>query len=137
MAIHPEALGSYDTSLTSYSSGRALANERLRRKSINRSTLNKNSEKYAETSVSDAFLYSQDFYRSQYRVGRKKQTVAYHESGHALVAELAPGADPVSKISIIPALNDESSMDFVAALMIFWRRGRDLPRMRDLAVYRS
>ena len=28
--------------------------------------------------------------------------VAYHESGHALVAELAPGADRVSKISIIP-----------------------------------
>jgi cell division protease FtsH len=33
---------------------------------------------------------------------REKQTVAYHESGHALVAELVPGADPVSKISIIP-----------------------------------
>jgi cell division protease FtsH len=33
---------------------------------------------------------------------REKKTVAYHESGHALVAELAPGADPVSKISIIP-----------------------------------
>jgi len=33
---------------------------------------------------------------------KEKQTVAYHESGHALVAELVPGADPVSKISIIP-----------------------------------
>ncbi len=33
---------------------------------------------------------------------REKKTVAYHESGHALVAELIPGADPVSKISIIP-----------------------------------
>src|ERR671918_456811 len=33
---------------------------------------------------------------------REKKTVAYHESGHALVAELVPGADPVSKISIIP-----------------------------------
>jgi cell division protease FtsH len=33
---------------------------------------------------------------------KEKKTVAYHESGHALVAELAPGADPVSKISIIP-----------------------------------
>jgi cell division protease FtsH len=31
-----------------------------------------------------------------------KKTVAYHESGHALVAEMVPGADPVSKISIIP-----------------------------------
>jgi cell division protease FtsH len=33
---------------------------------------------------------------------KEKQTVAYHESGHALVAELVPGTDPVSKISIIP-----------------------------------
>ncbi len=33
---------------------------------------------------------------------QEKKTVAYHESGHALVAELIPGADPVSKISIIP-----------------------------------
>jgi cell division protease FtsH len=33
---------------------------------------------------------------------KEKKTVAYHESGHALVAELIPGADPVAKISIIP-----------------------------------
>jgi len=33
---------------------------------------------------------------------QEKKTVAYHESGHALVAELVPGADPVAKISIIP-----------------------------------
>jgi cell division protease FtsH len=33
---------------------------------------------------------------------REKKIVAYHESGHALVAELVPGTDPVSKISIIP-----------------------------------
>jgi cell division protease FtsH len=33
---------------------------------------------------------------------KEKRIVAYHEAGHALVAELVPGADPVSKISIIP-----------------------------------
>ena len=32
----------------------------------------------------------------------EKETVAYHESGHALVAESRPRADRVSKISIIP-----------------------------------
>jgi cell division protease FtsH len=33
---------------------------------------------------------------------KEKGIVAYHESGHALVAMLLPGTDPVSKISIIP-----------------------------------
>jgi cell division protease FtsH len=33
---------------------------------------------------------------------RERKTVAFHESGHALVAVLLPNADPVAKISIIP-----------------------------------
>ncbi len=33
---------------------------------------------------------------------KEKEIVAYHESGHALVAMVLPNADPVSKISIIP-----------------------------------
>ena len=33
---------------------------------------------------------------------QERKTVAYHESGHALVAALLPHADPVAKISIIP-----------------------------------
>jgi cell division protease FtsH len=33
---------------------------------------------------------------------KERKTVAYHESGHALVAGLLPNADPVAKISIIP-----------------------------------
>ncbi|MGA2451655.1 MAG: ATP-dependent zinc metalloprotease FtsH [Polyangiaceae bacterium] len=33
---------------------------------------------------------------------QERTTVAYHETGHALVAELVPHGDPVSKISIVP-----------------------------------
>jgi cell division protease FtsH len=33
---------------------------------------------------------------------RERETVAYHEMGHALVALALPGSDPVHKVSIIP-----------------------------------
>ena len=32
----------------------------------------------------------------------EKRRTAYHESGHAIVGMLTPGADPVRKVSIIP-----------------------------------
>ena len=33
---------------------------------------------------------------------KERRTVAYHESGHAIVGHFTPGADPVRKISIVP-----------------------------------
>jgi cell division protease FtsH len=32
----------------------------------------------------------------------EKELIAYHEAGHALVAKLIPGADPIHKVTIIP-----------------------------------
>ena len=40
--------------------------------------------------------------KSRVMNAEERSTVAYHESGHALVAALLPHADPVAKISIIP-----------------------------------
>jgi cell division protease FtsH len=40
--------------------------------------------------------------RSRIMNEQERTTVAYHESGHALVAELVPHGDPVAKVSIVP-----------------------------------
>lgn len=40
--------------------------------------------------------------RSMLLTDKEKQTTAYHESGHALVAKLLPNADPVHKLTIVP-----------------------------------
>jgi cell division protease FtsH len=40
--------------------------------------------------------------RSMVMTEEEKRTTAYHESGHALVAKLLPGTDPVHKLTIIP-----------------------------------
>ena len=40
--------------------------------------------------------------RSRIMNEQERTAVAYHESGHALVSELVPHADPVAKVSIVP-----------------------------------
>ncbi len=40
--------------------------------------------------------------RSMVITDEEKKTISYHESGHALLAKLLPGADPVHKVTIIP-----------------------------------
>ena len=40
--------------------------------------------------------------KSRVITDKEKRIVAYHESGHTLVAKLLPGSDPVHKVSIIP-----------------------------------
>ncbi len=40
--------------------------------------------------------------RSMLLTDKEKQTTAYHEAGHALVAKLLPNADPVHKLTIVP-----------------------------------
>jgi len=40
--------------------------------------------------------------KSRVMAPKEKQRVAYHEAGHALVAEMLPSADPVRKVTIIP-----------------------------------
>jgi cell division protease FtsH len=40
--------------------------------------------------------------RSMIITDKEKKVTAYHEAGHALVAKLLPGTDPIHKVSIIP-----------------------------------
>jgi cell division protease FtsH len=55
----------------------------------------------------DDFEYARDKIlmgpkREEVLIGKEKTMTAYHESGHALLAWILPGADPVHKVTIIP-----------------------------------
>ncbi len=55
----------------------------------------------------DDFEYARDKVlmgpkREEVLTGKEKQMTAYHESGHALLAWIVPGADRVHKVTIIP-----------------------------------
>ena len=40
--------------------------------------------------------------RSRLITDRERRVVAYHEAGHAIIAHLVKGADPLRKVTIIP-----------------------------------
>lgn len=61
-----------------------------------------------EKVTKDDFEYAKDKVmmgaerRSMLLTEKEKETTAYHEAGHALVAKLLPNADPVHKLTIVP-----------------------------------
>ena len=59
----------------------------------------------------------------------ERTAVAYHESGHALVAALVPRADPVSKISIVP--HSRGALGFTLQMPTEDRYLLTLPELQD------
>jgi len=70
----------------------ALLAARQGRDSVSMETLEAAKDKVMMGMERKSFLLDED----------EKRITAYHESGHALVAKLIPGSDPVHKVTIIP-----------------------------------
>jgi cell division protease FtsH len=67
--------------------------------------------------------------RSKVLTDRERTVVAQHESGHALVASLLPGADPVHKITIIPRAM--GSLGFTMQIPVEDRVLQSKPELED------
>src|SRR3989338_2393747 len=86
---------------TTYFSGADLANV-INEAALLAARLNRESVGIAELQESIERVMAGPQRKSKKVSDREKKIVAFHESGHALVGLLTPGADPLHKVTIIP-----------------------------------
>ena len=86
---------------TTYFSGADLANL-VNEAALLAARLNKETVGMSELQESIERVMAGPQRKSKKVSDRERKIVAHHESGHALVALLTPGADPVHKVTIIP-----------------------------------
>ena len=86
---------------TTYFSGADLANV-INEAALLAARLNKESVGMSELQESIERVMAGPQRKSKKVSEKEKKIVAYHESGHALVGLLTPGADPLHKVTIIP-----------------------------------
>ena len=86
---------------TTYFSGADLANV-INEAALLAARLNRESVGIAELQESIERVMAGPQRKSKKVSEREKKIVAFHESGHALVGLLTPGADPLHKVTIIP-----------------------------------
>ena len=86
---------------TTYFSGADLANV-INEAALLAARLNKESVGLSELQESIERVMAGPQRKSKKVSDKEKKIVAFHESGHALVGLLTPGADPLHKVTIIP-----------------------------------
>ncbi|HYM81701.1 MAG TPA: AAA family ATPase, partial [Candidatus Limnocylindria bacterium] len=72
--------------------------------------------------------------RSLVMTDAERRTTAYHEAGHALVAWLMPGSDPVDKVTIIPRGRALGITSWIPAEERYTRSKDDLLRVISMAM---